>query len=90
MEIIAKSDGTSLKKHSLDSYEIMKILLDSNRELLQHRLKFLNVENADEFLNLMEKSSIFHDFGKSSVKWQNIANNYFDNPNLPPHAFYSG
>lgn len=89
-KIIAKSDGTSLKKHSKDSHEIMKILLDSNRKLLQNRLKFLNVENIDEFLNHMEKSSVFHDFGKSSFKWQKIANIYSDNSNLPPHAFYSG
>ncbi|WP_305513803.1 hypothetical protein [Methanobrevibacter sp. V14] len=33
MKIIAKSNGTSLKRHSMDSYKIMDIILESDKEL---------------------------------------------------------
>lgn len=89
MYIIAKSNGTSLKKHSLDSYKIMEILIHHNEKLLKNRLKFLNIDEFDVFFENMKKASIFHDFGKSSFKWQNTAKNNLDLI-LPPHAFYSG
>lgn len=89
MKIIAKSNGTSLKRHSLDTYKTMDILINSNEKLLRNRLNFLNIDKPDVFFEYMKKASVFHDFGKSSIKWQNIAKKGND-LKLPPHAFYSG
>lgn len=90
MDILAKSNGTSLKKHSFDTFDIIKILIDSDRELLCNRLNFLKILNSEEFFYYMEKSCLFHDFGKSSIIWQDIIYKNDSSIRLPPHAFYSG
>lgn len=86
-EVIAKSDGTSLKNHILDSVNVLDILLDLNMDLLKNRAKLLGM-NLDLFLSNLRKATFFHDFGKVSDKWQLKAR---ENPvSLPPHAVYSG
>lgn len=90
-DIIAKDDGTSLKQHSLDSLEVLEILLESNDKLLKNWANLLNINNLDYFLNNIKKSVFFHDFGKATEKWQESVRNLDENNNrLPPHAIYSG
>ncbi len=90
-DIIAKEDGTSLKQHSLDSLEVLEILLESNEKLLKNWANLLNINNLDYFLNNIKKSAFFHDFGKATEKWQEYVRNLDENNNhLPPHAVYSG
>lgn len=90
-DIIAKEDGTSLKQHSLDSLEVLEILLESNEKLLKNWANLLNINNLDYFLNNIKKSVFFHDFGKATEKWQEYVRNLDENNNhLPPHAVYSG
>ena len=44
-DIIAKSDGTSLMKHSFESYKISEFLLESNKQMLENWSKLLNINN---------------------------------------------
>ena len=46
-DIIAKSDGTSLMKHSSESYKISEFLLDSNKQMLENWSKLLNINNKE-------------------------------------------
>lgn len=86
-KIIAKSNGTSLKKHTFDSVEVLDILLKSDMELLKNKTNLLNI-NLEIFLSDLKKATFFHDFGKSSDIWQSKAKE--KNRSLPPHAVYSG
>jgi CRISPR-associated endonuclease/helicase Cas3 len=90
-EIIAKTNGTSLKKHSCDSHNILKILLESNKELFENWSKLNNVD-LNIFLNNLEKATYAHDFGKATDKWQENALQIEEGGKLklPPHAIYSG
>ncbi len=89
--ILAKSNGTSLKKHSLDSLIILNILIKSNEKLYRNRCKLLGVDYDDLFINL-KTSVFFHDFGKATLDWQDKLNYLMSNHEgaLPPHAIYSG
>ena len=69
-DIIAKSDGTSLMKHSLDSYRISEFLLESNKQMLENWSKLLNINDLDIFLFNIKISALFHDFGKANNNWQ--------------------
>lgn len=90
-DIIAKDDGTSLKQHSLDSLEVLEILLKSNEKLLKNWANLLNINNLDNYLDNVKKSTFFHDFGKATEKWQESVRNLDESNNhLPPHAIYSG
>lgn len=92
--ILAKSNGTSLKKHTCDAVKVLEILLNSDKTLLERRLKLLNYDNYDfnRFCFNLKKAMVFHDFGKASDIWQDnilkIVNG--DKVYLPPHAIYSG
>ena len=87
-DVIAKSDGTSLRDHTIDSIKVLNIILKNNRELLINKFCLLNIDfNLFEF-NL-KKAIIFHDFGKAIEDWQKKAKNH-DKSKLPPHAPYSG
>lgn len=88
--IIAKSNGTSLKKHSFDSFKIADILLESHKNLLENRFKLLKINNLDQFLNIIKTSVLFHDFGKATNIWQEKVHENKENNYLPPHAIYSG
>lgn len=90
-EVFAKSDGTSLKVHSLDALKVMDILIKSHSELLNNRFDLLGVECSD-FIGNLRKCALFHDFGKSSNLWQdkNKVLMEGDKVMLPPHAPYSG
>lgn len=90
-DIIAKTNKTSLETHLLDTYNILKILLKSNEDLLQN-WAVLNDVDLEIFQNNLEMATYFHDFGKATNIWQTKAHNKIkDNSvNLPPHAFYSG
>ena len=91
-DIIAKSDGTSLMKHSFESYKISEFLLESNKQMLENWSKLLNINNLDIFLFNIKKSVLFHDFGKATDNWQEEVNEIEFNEKrfLPPHAPYSG
>ena len=90
-EIYAKSIGISLKDHSYNTLNIMNILIESNRMLLENRFKLLNID-YNEFIFNLKRSAFFHDFGKSSYDWQNKVRVLMSGEEikLPPHAFYSG
>lgn len=88
-EILAKSNGVSLKEHSLDTVNIVEILLDSDRDFLKNKFDSLNLDFQKFEINL-KKSSLFHDFGKASNIWQNKVRNHNYKEKLPPHAIYSG
>ncbi len=89
--IFAKSNGTSLKKHSVDTVKIMYILIESNKKLLENKFYFLEI-NYNEFIENLKKAAFFHDFGKSSNFWQEKIKILMNGgeTRLPPHAFYSG
>lgn len=91
-DIIAKSDGTSLMKHSFESYKISEFLLESNKQMLENWSKLLNINNLDIFLFNIKISALFHDFGKATDKWQEEVKEIEFNEKkfLPPHAPYSG
>lgn len=84
---IAKSNGTSLKKHTENALNVSNYLISSNREILENWGK-LNKINIDLLLNEIHSAIFFHDFGKGAVKWQEEA--LKEEPHLPPHAPYSG
>lgn len=88
--IIAKSNGTSLKKHSFDSLDITNILLKSHENLLYNRSNLLKINSLDQFLNIIRISTLFHDFGKGTDIWQKKVHENKENNHLPAHAIYSG
>ncbi|WP_298523153.1 CRISPR-associated endonuclease Cas3'', partial [uncultured Methanobrevibacter sp.] len=90
-EVFAKSNGISLKTHSLDTLKIMNIIIKANLKLLNNRLNLLGI-NSEEFISNLRICALFHDFGKSSNLWQS-KNQMLMSGNkikLPPHAVYSG
>lgn len=90
-EVFAKSDGITLKNHSLDTLKIMEIIIDSNFLLLENKISLLGFD-MDEFILNLKKCALFHDFGKSSNIWQDKVKILIDGGELmlPPHAIYSG
>jgi len=84
---IAKSNGTSLKKHTEDALIISNYLISSNKEILQNWGELNGIE-IRPLLKEIHTAIFFHDFGKGAVKWQKEA--YKEEPHLPPHASYSG
>lgn len=88
--IIAKSNGITLEKHSFDSLNILNILLESDKNLLNNRSKLLNINDLDHYLNSIKISVLFHDFGKATRLWQEKVHEVNTNKVLPPHAYYSG
>ena len=89
--IFAKSNGTSLKKHSFDTFKIIDILIESNKKLLENKFYLLDI-NYNEFIEYLKKAAFFHDFGKSSNLWQEKIKILMNDgeTRLPPHALYSG
>lgn len=84
--IIAKSNGVSLRKHTLDSIKIFNILINQNQRLLENKFMLVN-EDYNLFRNNLRKSIFFHDFGKANKIWQYKIKN--DKKTIP-HAPYSG
>lgn len=92
--VLAKSNGASLKKHTCDAVKVLEILLNSDKILLERRLGLLDYTDYDFncfYLNL-KKAMVFHDFGKASDIWQENILKIVDSEGgyLPPHAIYSG
>lgn len=90
-DIYAKSNGISLKKHSLDTLTIINIIIESNRKLLINKFDLLDLD-YDEIIYNLRKCALFHDFGKSSVIWQDKIKILMEDveTKLPPHALSSG
>ena len=88
-QIIAKTNGTTLEKHSLDTLNIINILIKYDNEFLKYKFNLLNLD-FDNFKNDLKKATLFHDFGKASDIWQSLALDIDFEGNLPPHAPYSG
>lgn len=86
-DLIAKSNGTTLEKHTKDSFDISNYLISSNKDLLENWCE-LNGFDIDSILNGVRKATVFHDFGKGTLKWQEEA--LKEELKLPPHAPYSG
>lgn len=84
---IAKSDGTSLEKHTFDTLMISEYLLSTNKNLLKNWAELNNLD-VNVIFRGIKSSAFFHDFGKGSLKWQEEATK--EEPHLPPHAPYSG
>ncbi len=90
-DIYAKTNGTSLKEHSLDSLEVVNILIESNEKLIKNKLNLLGFD-YDELIFNLKKSTFFHDFGKATFDWQEklLYITAYNEGHLPPHAIYSG
>ena len=86
-EAIAKSNGTTLKEHTEDSLRISNYLISANKDLLENWSKLNNVD-IDSIFKSIRSATIFHDFGKGVLKWQEEA--LKEDSHLPPHAPYSG
>ncbi|KAF5050594.1 hypothetical protein DSECCO2_427880 [anaerobic digester metagenome] len=86
-ETIAKSNGTTLKKHTEDALDISNYLISSNKAVLENwgKLNEIDVSLLEENIH---SALFFHDFGKGAIKWQEEA--LKNEPHLPPHAPYSG
>jgi len=86
-EVIAKEDGTTLEAHSDDCKKAIDIVLKNQENVLKNWCLRHNIAYK-EFIEGVKKSVHYHDFGKATYGWQEEIQK--DEPNLPPHAPYSG
>jgi len=94
-EVLAKCKSEkqiSLEQHTNDCKEVLNVYLNNHNEVIKKFCNRLDI-NYDTFIRGLKLATHYHDFGKSSKKWQEKCKKIIDeneNINLPQHGPLSG
>lgn len=90
-DVWGKTTGVALSKHTNDCKKVLGYIIENQKEVI-HNWCVRNDADYETFIKDLEFTLHYHDFGKSTSKWQKNARLIFQGKNvdLPVHAIYSG